>query len=433
MPDVDGVTNLLRNGSFESWGASAPSYWTAVGTVAEETTTVYTGSSSAKLTGAATLKQDVAAGVLTAAYVQGKTFTLTVRVRKASGALGRISIADGVNTTTSGYACYTNDWPAVSLTHTASITATKLEITLETTSGSAYFDAAMLIEGYATPAFSPNPADAADPLSADTSTPATPTGLTLTAKPLTAVLTWTANSETDIAGYDLERADDAAFTTNKVAWHVDGTRYEDTLGDTTTRYYHVRAVRQSGAASSYCAAVSVTVTLIQNAHIENAAITNAKIGNLEVDSAKIANLTVGTGKIAADAVSQHVQAYSDAATDCTGPAAPDWAYYDLVSQAITVVGGVVSITGFTRLLFYSGSDGRFDYYFRILRDGTEIAWRDGNIWYIDDWVNLVVAYQDSPGAGSHTYKINVGVKQAVGSGWVMRATNKLLQLSESKK
>jgi hypothetical protein len=142
--------------------------------------------------------------------------------------------------------------------------------------------------------------------------PAVPTGLTLTSFPLAVALTWNANPETDIVRYDLQRADDAGFTVNVSVRSVDATALVDKVGDTTTRFYRVRAVRRTGIASGYSAAVSgagaqvgtpqVLDGAITTLKVAAEAITNDRIAALAVDAAKLADGAVTTPKISAGAV-----------------------------------------------------------------------------------------------------------------------------------
>jgi hypothetical protein len=137
---------------------------------------------------------------------------------------------------------------------------------------------------------------------ADPGIPAVPTGLALTPFPLAVVLAWTRNAESDIAFYELQRADDAPFTVNVTVRSVDVTAFVDKVGDTTTRFYRVRAVRRTGATSAYSASVSGAGTQVGTTNLVDLAVTTAKIADLNVVTAKIADLNVTTAKIAALAV-----------------------------------------------------------------------------------------------------------------------------------
>ncbi len=265
LSESQSLTNLLRNGGFEEWGASAPAYWTLAGagaTAAEDASTFYVGTQSALLTrtGAdAALTQNVVGQSLALGYVRGKPFTFSARVRPgASGVKAIIGLTDGVRAVWSGYPTETGAFSLVHVTLVVDNTATKLEAAckVQGAAGTGRFDACMLTEGYAVPAFAPNPADFRDPQNSDTTAPDTPTGLSATAKTLAIQLTWNPNTESDIQQYELQRATDAGFTAGVTTLILYASSYLDQTGDTTTYYYRVRAVRLSRAASAWSAAVS---------------------------------------------------------------------------------------------------------------------------------------------------------------------------------
>lgn len=156
---------------------------------------------------------------------------------------------------------------------------------------------------------------------ADPGAPAVPTGLTATAFVLAVRLTWNENPETDVKAYDVQRADDAGFTTNVVTRRVDAVIMIDETGDAVTRYYRVRAVRRTGVVSAWSSSVTgaalkvgashlvtdtavITVgaqiasALIGTAHLQDASITSAKIADAAITSAKISNAAVVNAKIA---------------------------------------------------------------------------------------------------------------------------------------
>lgn len=273
ISDLQALINLLRNGGFEEWGVSAPTYWALAGagaTAVEETTVVYVGTAAALLTrvGAdATLTQNVIGQTASLAGVQGKTFTLSVRVRKGAGVQASVGLDDGVGQFWSGYAVDADEFDLLSVTMTVNNNATKLSaiLKLSNVDGSARFDAAMLTEGASIPLFAPNPADFFDPQIADPLAPAVPTGLTATAKMLAILLTWNSNDENDIDSYELQRADDAAFTVNTTIFRTYSTNLLDQVGDTTTRYYRLRAIRLSRATSAWSAGVAGTASAFSGA------------------------------------------------------------------------------------------------------------------------------------------------------------------------
>ena len=87
--------------------------------------------------------------------------------------------------------------------------------------------------------------------SADTTPPADPTGVTATATPASVHLVWNANSELDLAGYDIQRKPDGgAYATIETSFR--GTFFIDNTAAAGTAYwYKVRAVDTSGNASGY--------------------------------------------------------------------------------------------------------------------------------------------------------------------------------------
>jgi hypothetical protein len=106
--------------------------------------------------------------------------------------------------------------------------------------------------------------------------PSTPTGLSATARKLTIELSWTDNTDSDLAGYDVQRADDSGFSTNLVTLSdvFKGTYYIDDLGTKgTLRYYRIRAVNRSGNASSYTSGVSATTDGVDTEQVVDNAVT----------------------------------------------------------------------------------------------------------------------------------------------------------------
>jgi hypothetical protein len=90
----------------------------------------------------------------------------------------------------------------------------------------------------------------------DTTPPAAPTGLSVAAGDSAGTLeiTWTANTELDIDGYDLYRSDTGANNTfSKVnTAPIAGTSYTDSgLEDNTTYYYMLKAVDDQGLESNF--------------------------------------------------------------------------------------------------------------------------------------------------------------------------------------
>lgn len=99
--------------------------------------------------------------------------------------------------------------------------------------------------------------------STDTSAPADPTTVAALATPISVHLTWDANTERDLAGYDIQRKlDGGAYATISTGFR--GTLFIDNNVTTGSAYwYKVRAVDTSGNASNYVEiAAAVTVLAI---------------------------------------------------------------------------------------------------------------------------------------------------------------------------
>ena len=97
----------------------------------------------------------------------------------------------------------------------------------------------------------------------DSTPPAAPTGLSVSAGDDAGTLdiTWDANTEPDLDGYDLYRSDTGAdLTFTKVNTdRITGTTYTDTgLEDNTTYYYMLKAVDDEGLESEYSDQASET-------------------------------------------------------------------------------------------------------------------------------------------------------------------------------
>lgn len=115
---------------------------------------------------------------------------------------------------------------------------------------------------------SPATANATRPASA----PAVPTGLTATALASGINLAWTANTEPDLAGYDVYRSASAGGPFTRInAAVVTSASYQDTLAPQGVSYYQVTARDLGGLVSAPSASASATMALanrIQNAGFE---------------------------------------------------------------------------------------------------------------------------------------------------------------------
>ncbi len=98
----------------------------------------------------------------------------------------------------------------------------------------------------------------------DTTPPGKPTGLSVATGDEAGVLdiTWTANTEDDLAGYDLYRSDSVDGTYTKVnTAKITGTTYTDTgLEDNTTYWYKLKAVDDQDLESEYSDPASATTS-----------------------------------------------------------------------------------------------------------------------------------------------------------------------------
>jgi hypothetical protein len=147
-------------------------------------------------------------------------------------------------------------------------------------------------------------------------TPDTPTGLSATGFYKQIVLSWDLDPSPWITGWEVQRADDLAFTVNVATLTTSRSLmfWDNGLSDATAYYYRIRALTEDPANLSSFTSVVTATTLssdatvgtlletaalyVQRAHIQDAIINTAKIENLSVTTAKIANLAVETAKIA---------------------------------------------------------------------------------------------------------------------------------------
>ena len=136
-----------------------------------------------------------------------------------------------------------------------------------------------------------------------TNSPSIPTGLTATALITAVELKWTANPEFNIAGYDVQRAEDSGFTVNvSIITRTDTlTHRDEQLAAGVTRYYRIRAVRRSSESSpsGWTNAVVTTTIGAGTAVIDDEAITEAKLSDNAVTANKIAADAIIASKIKA--------------------------------------------------------------------------------------------------------------------------------------
>ena len=114
---------------------------------------------------------------------------------------------------------------------------------------------------------------------ADSTPPAVPTGLSVTAGFKNVMINFTANSEADLAGYEIHVSTVNGFTPDATTLKYKGLgtqiTYEGAVN--TTYYVKVRSFDWSGNYSNYCSQGSATTTYIQSADIDSFAITASKI------------------------------------------------------------------------------------------------------------------------------------------------------------
>ena len=97
--------------------------------------------------------------------------------------------------------------------------------------------------------------------SADVTPPSVPTGLTATATTSGVVVSWTANTEADLAGYHMYRSASASGPFTRLnAVLLTSPSYEDTLAPNGTSFYAVTAVDASGNQSAQSVAASAAMT-----------------------------------------------------------------------------------------------------------------------------------------------------------------------------
>lgn len=165
--------NLLVNGSFESWSAgttSAPDAWTLTGagaTIARNVTNIQKGLASVNVTAALDTATDLAHTVTISStvntHLRGKVMTFSCLVRTATAGRVFLKMDDGIGTTDSLFELNGDSvFRLITVTRTIATTATKIECSLEISSGAsitATFDAAQLEEGSIATAFSQNQRD----------------------------------------------------------------------------------------------------------------------------------------------------------------------------------------------------------------------------------------------------------------------------------
>ena len=130
--------NLVTNGAFDTFTASPiPDDWVDEGgaTEAQDTTNVRIGANSYAITSDAdgsASRQTVMATIngTTNSYWRGKQVTLTGLVYATDASNARLRVDDGITTSETSYHTGTTGWEELSVTHTLSATASKLDVVL---------------------------------------------------------------------------------------------------------------------------------------------------------------------------------------------------------------------------------------------------------------------------------------------------------------
>jgi len=152
-----GLTNLLKNGSFESWsqGASAaPDEWTCnVGSVSQESSIVKHQSYSAHLVGTnAQIYQYVTSRAGGLDYIAGRTYTIAVWVYSDTANSAKVILEDGTQSVSFDNGNVVNQWTLIvgRITVVSNPSpSSNLSVILRNVSSSAatYFDGAIFVEG----------------------------------------------------------------------------------------------------------------------------------------------------------------------------------------------------------------------------------------------------------------------------------------------
>lgn len=138
VPQDINPANLVKNGAFDTFTAPpTPNFWVVEsgGVQAQDTTNVRIGANSYAITSDASgsaSRQTVLASITatTNSYYRGKEVTLTAQVYASNVSNARIRIDDGSGVSNSIYHTGTPGFEELSITHTISLTATKLDVVL---------------------------------------------------------------------------------------------------------------------------------------------------------------------------------------------------------------------------------------------------------------------------------------------------------------
>ena len=141
----------------------------------------------------------------------------------------------------------------------------------------------------------------------DTDAPAQVSGLSVAASRTLVGLQWTANSEADLAEYEIQRAPDsggapgvwATIAKARLNFYVDQDFSDAQIAAQATFWYQVRAVDTSGNAGDWSASDSAALSQIASDHIAAGTITAVHVGANEIitNAANIQNAVITSAKI----------------------------------------------------------------------------------------------------------------------------------------
>lgn len=110
------------------------------------------------------------------------------------------------------------------------------------------------------------------------SAPSAPTNPAATGYPQAIIVSWDAHGDSTVKQYAIQRADDAAFTTNSVVYYARTNFFVDEFaGQGVVRYYRVRARRDSGQESTNSSSVSATTEGTDTAELVDNAVTTTGV------------------------------------------------------------------------------------------------------------------------------------------------------------
>ncbi len=164
--------NLVRNGDFEDFPGVVPESWglTGAGATSVVDADSKRGTNAVKITfGSATAKLEQSASEFK--FFKGRKVKAWVFVKTSFSSQSRIRISDGIGSSQSSFHTGGGAYELLEVTHTMAGSATELTLELEVaTTGSALFDAAMLIDFDEARGFIPHAAD--EQISAEARVPA---------------------------------------------------------------------------------------------------------------------------------------------------------------------------------------------------------------------------------------------------------------------